>query len=269
MKRGLILLGVIFGSLLPTAVQAQCGRSYTPTYTSTIVHHDPIIHEVITPIAVPVPIAVPAFQFQWAPPCGCGQQVPVQAGGYSTPGYGYGGGYGGGQTGYVQPPVQSPQMGYPPQSQAPLPVNGQDKIRELARALLEEMQRQSDGDDGPPVAPNGFSIQQPQEPIYRPALPPQQPYPPQQPQQPTHGFNNSSPSAPLAFAALQRTCSACHTGSSSRGGAVIFSQPNMLNPQAPWGAIREQIAIGRMPPRQSQWTLQPQETDAIAQTINP
>ncbi len=108
---------------LVSGLQAQCRnavRVVNQPYIAPIVHHD-VVREVITPIAVPV--LIPAFQFQYAPPPPCVMPalsppavVPQNPG--FTPGFG-------------SAPTASPAFG------------SKDKIKELAKALLEEMSKQS------------------------------------------------------------------------------------------------------------------------------
>ena len=115
--KNLILGLVVIGSLF-FANTATAGRCISSV----------IAKEIVTPVVVtvPVPVIVPAFQYQYAPACAVA--APTYAG--------------------------YPISGHPaiPQ-QAPL-GNGQDKIRELAKALLEEIARQHQpgGDSGPPMA---------------------------------------------------------------------------------------------------------------------
>jgi hypothetical protein len=288
MKRWMLwsFLGVVAMTLAPAASYAQCNRRFTSCgtpYVAPVIKTVVPVVEVVTPIAVPV--IVPAFTFQYSPPCPC-PQVPVQAGGYTVaapgvgypgvapgvgyPGVGYPGGYG--ATGYMQPGYGSPPAAYgqpglpqqPPQQHAAIP-SSKDKIRELAKALLEEMQKQSESsdDDGPPVAPNGVNAYPPAQSSQQPVG--QQPpsgnnfFAPEQPR----GFNQQHPQAQLAFASLQRNCAACHTGVGAKGDVIIFSQPGLLNPSAPWSEMARAINTGHMPPRQSQYVVQPQEKAAM------
>lgn len=212
----------------------------------------------VTP-AFAYPILVPAYQFQYVPPAFAAPTVPViPVTGYpvATPiiqpvlplPYGIGG---------VQPtyPMQ-PTPQYPPNvSVAPnvaAPPISKDKIRELARAIIEEMARQAESDNGPPAVP-GTPVPQPQQ-----SQPPQ----PQQPQTP-----NPSLVAQLAVSALNRACYACHTGVGSRKDTVIFTQPGLLNQNANWSAIKAEVKSGRMPPKDQQYKLTPQERGAIVEWL--
>jgi hypothetical protein len=161
----------------------------------------------------------------------------------------------------VQAPPQQPRQ-VPPTN---LGVSSQDKIRELAKALLEEMQRQAEqgngGDDGPPEVP-GLGPSRPVAPPQQPVRPPQQPVQPPPAGNPSAGGPNpQSPFASRAMAALSRTCAACHTGPASEGDAVIFLQPDVLNPNAPWRAMEDQIKKGLMPKRYHSAQPSPQERE--------
>lgn len=239
----------------------------TPCYTSSC--YTPVVE---VPVAVPVlayPVLVPAFQFQYVPQAyATVPVVPVTGYPVATPvvqplgSTGYGG-YGAlpvangiGQTpltyqqqAYGQQPYGQPQQNYG--------LNNKDKIRELARALLEEMNRMANDaplDSGPPMIPGT----QPQQPQF-----PQQPVghnsffpPPQQPQP-------NADLARFAIAAMARTCAQCHTGIGSKHDMVIFTQPGLINQQVNWKKIREEIASGRMPPRDVHFQLHPQERQGI------
>src|SRR5581483_10765261 len=127
--------------------------------------------------------------------------------------------------------------------------------RELAKALLEEMTRMAENgpaDNGPPVVPGTQPFQQP----------PNQPFQ-QPPNQPPPGNNL----AQVAIAAMGRSCSYCHTGVGSKADMVIFSQPGLLNQQVNWKKIKDEISTGRMPPKDSNFQISPQEKTAIIQWL--
>lgn len=247
-----ILSGVVLMFAVSSPANAQCRNGVvvrgntvcTPTPV-VVTKHVEVATEVITPIAIPiaVPVVVPAFTYQYVPPVGF------------APGHGY-------NTAYGQPtmpgmpvyngPYQQPQ---PPQQSFPGASNNNDKLRELAKLLLEEMRRQ-DGtvggaeDDGPPMA------------IY-----------------PTPNFgnnnqvNNGRPSATSTFAqpsinAMARNCMACHTGPGSKGGVIIFSQHNLLNPEAPFKLMLQEVDSGRMPPKQSNYKMTDEERRTLNQWLN-
>lgn len=204
--------------------------------------HVEIAHEVITPVIYPVavPVIVPAFTYQYVPPVSVSQAMPVYPGspsvGHSSP-YGSAGGYSG------------PYQQYAPPQPALPGVGNNDKLKELARLLLEEMRRQENPDDGgPPMAlyPNN------QPPVAAP--------------QQNIGLrpNPQSQFAQPAINALARSCMACHTGPGSKGEVVIFSQQNILNPDAPFNTMLREVSQGRMPPRSSNHTLTQQEFQAIS-----
>jgi len=177
--------------------------------------------------------------------------------------------------------------GQPPMPAAASSVNcnfTQEQIKQLAAQVLAEMQRQSQGgpDSGPPPVsgiappagtmpaapqsgtPGGYPAVQPP-----PQPPPQQP--PQQPQNypPTNVAPQSgkpaanSPFAMPAIAALSRNCAYCHTGGGARGDTVIFTQPGILNPDAPFRSMEREMQAGRMPPRNSQFRPSPEEYNII------
>ena len=243
----------------------------------------PVIVEDI--VEVPVfafPVLVPAYQFQYVPPAYAPAAFPVAGGGYpvvQSGGYGatYGqfgqyGQYGQSSYGqYGQATYGQPQANYGAYGQSPyaanqsLNLNNRDRIRELARALLEEMSKAENGngngnDTGPPAVPGTQSYQPPQNP-YQPPYQPQPPYqsqqpPPQQLQQ-------------VAFSAMARTCARCHTGVGSKHDMVIFTQPGLLNQHANWRKIRDEVASGRTPPpKEMHFQLAPQERQAIVQWLN-
>lgn len=266
---GLIGLTVTVLLLSAGSIFAQCGvirrgpifhnSCATPVITKVVA--TPVV--AVTPVAVAVPVLVPAFQFQYAPPCA----VPVPVGYAGQPGI-VPGNYGqpvvNQGMGYAQQPGYSPgynpqsQQGYgpPPVAQQPAPiVNNQDKIRELARALLEEMQRQQPGDDGPPAVPGANTGSPPGVPSGNPSGNP--------PGLPTASVISPEQAAPIAIAALQQNCASCHTGPSSKGEFVMFAQPGLFSQNVPWRSIIREIDAGRMPPNYSQFRLSPQQAGAI------
>lgn len=217
----------------------------TPVIVS---NHVEIAHEIITPVIYPVavPVIVPAFTYQYVPPVSVAQAAPVYPG---SPSYGNPYGY----PGYAAP---QPQYGpYQSQPTMPMPVlpgasNNNDKLKELARLLLEEMRRQENPDDsGPPMAIY------PNQPVSGP--------PPVS--TPNVGLrpNPQSQFAQPAINALARNCMVCHTGPGSKGEVVIFNQQNILNPDAPFNTMLREVSQGRMPPRNSNHALTQQEFQAI------
>lgn len=273
-----------FGRRCGGRVFSSCGYSscYTPCYTS---YCAPIIKEV--PVAVPVlayPVLVPAFQFQYVPQAYAPTVPVVPVTGYpvATPvvqpvvptGYGAPPAMNGiGQTPltYQQQAMAQYQQQYG-QPQQPngngngYGLNNKDKIRELAKALLEEMNRMANdapADSGPPVVPG--TPQVPQQP-YQPPVghgngngnnffpPPQQPQP-------------NAQLAQFAIAAMNRTCAQCHTGVGSKGDMTIFTQPGLINQQTNWRKIKEEIASGRMPPKDTHFQLAPQERQGILEWL--
>lgn len=243
-KLFIVILGLV-AFLAPAQLYAQScgvirhGPIYTPPAAVVVKDHVAVVKDVIikeVPIAVPV--LVPAFQFQYQPPC---YAPPVAV---PPPVAGYGAGYGHGQPQYGNDPNAyssgPPTVNY---GQQPSSIpNDKDKIRELAKALLEEIQRQSNDDGGPPAVSGGVPTGTP------PGVP--------------TGMT-AQQAAPFAIAALQRNCASCHTGVGSKGDTIIFSQPGVLDPNAPWRAMKREIESGRMPPKQSQFRPTPDELQAL------
>lgn len=285
-----------FGRRCGGRVFSSCGFSScsTPCYTSSC--YTPCYTPVVeVPVAVPVlayPVLVPAFQFQYVPQAYAPTVPVVPVTGYpvATPivqpvvstgaGYASYGNYGappavGGYGAVGQTPLtyqqqamaaygqQQQQVAAPP-AQPNYGLNNKEKIRELARALLEEMNRMANDapvDSGPPMVPGT----QPQ-PVQQPAQPvgqgnsffPQ----PQQPQPPSQDL------ARFAVSAMARTCAQCHTGIGSKHDMIIFTQPGLINQQTNWRKIREEIATGRMPPKDVHFQLSPQERQGILQWLS-
>lgn len=271
MSRLAIIVGAVLAFLLGGVAY---GQSCRPGFVHSPVHvHRPsyyqapkpvtIIKEVVKEIPIAFPVLVPAYQFQYSPPC-FAPSVGVAPG--VAPGYGAG-------HAPVYQPNQTPGYagpGYNAGPGAPPPQGGnlyggpspQDKIKDLAKALLEEMRRQSEQEqngDGPPV-------------VVDPNAPPAPPLPPGGNQPPLGG--NIPPSAPpggmtkeqaqpLALNALSRACAQCHTGQGSKAEVVIFSQPDVFNPGAPLKSMRREIDAGRMPPSSYHYRLTPEELQAL------
>lgn len=263
--------------------RVSCGFSScsTPCYTNYCAPYVAPIIEV--PVAVPVlayPVLVPAFQFQYVPQAYAPTVPVVPVTGYpvATPvvqpvastGYGGYGSYGGYGTpvGMGQTPLTyqqqamagayQQQFGQPQQQQ--FGMNNKDKIRELAKALLEEMNRMANdapADAGPPTVP-GTQFQQPQPVGQNNFFPP-----PQQPQ----ANAQLAQLAQFAIAAMNRTCSQCHTGIGSKHDMVIFTQPGLINQQVNWKKIKDEVGSGRMPPRDVHFQLSQQERQGIVQWL--
>jgi len=180
--------------------------------------------------AVPVayPVLVPAFQFQYVPQT-LATTVPVVSGGYP-----------------VAAPMQYPyaqqqpmvSYGQPQHQQQGFGLNNKDKIRELAKALLEEMNKISEnGDDGPPlVAGQQYQYQQPDL-------------------------------AQLSVNAMARTCSQCHTGIGSKADIILFTQPGLVNQNSNWKKIKDELVSRRMPPKDVHFQLTEQERSTIIQWL--
>lgn len=213
-------------------------RRFVPSRPVIVNHHNVVIREIVA-----VPVIVPAYTFQYAPPCYTPAlphaAAPVVPGFPHLPAAPIP--HGPPITSHA-PPMTSPVNPTPPA------IGSNDQIRALARALLEEMQKFSDNDSGPPSVPTPGSV--PPAPIgLNPTPPP--------------STLTREQAAPIAIAALNRSCSACHTGIGSKGDVVIFSQPGVLNQDAPWRGIIKEIEAGRMPPRYSPFTVSREEFIAI------
>jgi hypothetical protein len=233
------------------------GRRGGRCFTSCSTPCYPIKKEIVfVPEIVPVlayPVLVPAFQFQYVPQAYApvAQVVPVTGYPVATP--------------IIQPvaPYGQPPMGYGQSNGQPYGqpngqpygqpngngygLNNKDKIRELAKALLEEMSKMSENgpvDSGPPVVPGTQPVSQ---------------VPFQQPQQPNL--------AQFSVAAMGRTCAQCHTGVGSKGDMIIFNQPGLLNQQANWKKIKDEVLSGRMPPKDVHFQLSTQERQSIVQWL--
>ena len=218
---------------------------YTPVYETVVVK------EIVPVLAYPV--LVPAFQFQYVPQAYAATAPVVPVTGYPVaspiiqptyPTYG--------QPAYGQPTYPTygqPSVNYNQQQQQQnFGVSNKDKIRELAKALLEEMSRMSEennngGDNGPPAVPNNFSQ-------------------PSQPSQPSQQQLSQS-----AISSMGRTCAQCHTGVGSKGNMVLFTQPGLLSQNINWRRVKEEVASGRMPPKDVHFQLSLQERHSLLQWL--
>lgn len=255
MKKLFIVMLSMAAFLLPAKIYAQScgvirhGPIYTPPAAVVVKDHVAVVKEVIVKeVPIAVPVLVPAFQFQYQPPCyapACA--VPPPVAGYGQP-------HGNNSAAYGNGP---PMVNYgQPQQPSSIPSD-KDKIRELAKALLEEIQRQSNDDGGPPAVSGDQGQGTP------PGVPPGLPStPPGVPPGVPSGMT-AQQAAPLAIAGLQRNCASCHTGIGSKGDTIIFTQPGVLDPNAPWSAMKRAIESGHMPPKQSQFRPTPEEIQAL------
>jgi hypothetical protein len=243
-------LGLITCLTIGSSAYGQC-RTFYPSvpvhhYSPPVIVKKEIVKEIITPVAVPV--IVPAFTFQYAPPC-VSAIAPAahQAGAVAHAGAAPAPVA---NPGYAQGHAANPGYTTPPPASAPFAANSNDKIRDLAKALLEEMNKQGTNEDsGPPVASG-------------PLVPPSSPLPPGNPNLPTSGVSREQ-FAPSAMAALQRNCAACHTGNGAKGDFVLFTQPNVFNNAVSMRSILKEVDSGRMPPRSSQYRLSLEEVNHI------
>lgn len=246
-----------FAAFDAQAFGRRCGGRVFRSCTPCISHCAPFAPVVVVKEFVPVlayPVLVPAFQFQYVPQVYAPTIPVVPVTGYPIANpivqpvapYGQPVGYG------VPGQAAMPASPYGQYANGSYGLNNKDKIRELAKALLEEMSRMSENgpaDSGPPVVPGT----QPPQPVGQAPFFPQ----PQQPQ----------PNAQFAIAAMQRTCAQCHTGVGSKNDMVIFTQPGVLNQQVNWKKIKEEVGSGRMPPKDVHFHLAPQEKQNIIQWL--
>lgn len=153
---------------------AQCGRVCNRVVQQQVVQQA-VVTDVVTPVAFPV--FIPSFQFAYQPAV-CQPVAPTQLG-----------------------PVMQPVAG----KQQLQPTYGlnteQNRVKALAKALLEEMGKQQDGggteDKGPPVAiMEGIS---------------------------------SAPSPVSPISILANNCAVCHTGANAKKGFNIFNSPGQFN----------------------------------------
>lgn len=219
----------------PCQSVAVCNTSVCNNAVAVCNHH--ACEVPVVAVATAYPVLVPAFQFQYVPQT-LATTVPVVSGGYPVAAPM--------QYPYAQPvasygqPYQHQQPQYQQQPQGyGYGLNNKDKIRELAKALLEEMNRISEnGDDGPPSIYN-----QPQQP----------------PQQPDY--------AQISVNAIARTCSQCHTGVGSKADIILFTQPGIINQNANWKKVKDEIVGRRMPPKDVHFQLTEQERSTIIQWL--
>lgn len=215
----------LFGALFSTTPNKINAGSCGVRHVAVCNHH---VNEIITPVAIPV--IVPAFIYQYQPAI-----APIAV----TPAY---------------PSIGQP-IGVIPQIPVQSQFGDKDKIKELARALLEEMNKQSDYSNGPPTAK------------WDDESPPAS----SQPNlgNPTSGKPNfRSRYGPAAMSIMQRNCMSCHTGSGSKKGVIIFSQNNILNTNAPFEKMKIQIEDGHMPPNYSQFKLTAEEKNILSAWFN-
>jgi hypothetical protein len=186
------ILALIIGCgffLVASTAEAGCGiiqRRSVVTFPTTLQYPTT---EVIVQDAnyIAVPVLIPAFSFQYSQPC----VMPTVA---------------------AAPVVPAPQA-------APMPAAHSDEsVRQLAKALLEEMSKQANPneDDGPPVVRNG-------------------------------SFGSPAPAPVTGLSVLANRCASCHTGATSKAGLVIFSSPGVFNVAADRQRIVKAIDEGRMP----------------------
>lgn len=227
------LISVIIGLGWANVATAQNCSSHRPvrynptvfTYSNTyqypvkevVVKENVIVKDVIVPVAVPV--LIPAFQFQYVAPCAspvAAQVVPqIQGAPVANP-------FPVGQQ--MQPMTGSPYSAAPASAPAPA-TSEQQRIRQLARALLLEMSRQEESpseDDGPPMAIGEFIAQ------------------PVQRQQPAQNAGNW-------LQVLSNRCARCHTGAKAASGIQIFTAPGQFNPSVDRQRLISAIEGGRMP----------------------
>lgn len=195
MKKALLVLLVI-SFFLATPIFAFAGGCRS----NVIVSKNVSIVDVITPVAVAVPVIIPAFQFQYVPPP-CAPQV-----------------------------VGNPQHGNDNQFSS-------ERLKALAKALVEEMKKEEQLADAPPMAFGG--------PVASPAV------------APGHSVNFLS--------SLSIACAECHTNPQAKGGVIIFQSPGVLSPLAPKAKILDALNKGRMPPPNASYRPNASEIESIKQ----
>jgi hypothetical protein len=224
-----VICAMLCFGVMANNVHAQCrGRCFTyTTYPTTYQYpvREVVVREVITPVAVPiaVPVLIPAFQYQYIAPVAAPVQ-PVQSVVQQTypgsPGLGY-------------PGVPMQPMAYGPggQQAAPSQLGEQERIRLLAKALLAEMSKQADGDQGPPMALD----------------------------------KDQSMSLLFAEGIMSNKCARCHTGTTAKAGVQLFISPGVFNAAIDKQRVLRAIEEGRMPPPDvaPQFRLNQQEIAAI------
>lgn len=248
--------GRIFGG---RCAPVSCGTICNPTTICTTTACTTICATPVVETIIPVyayPVLVPAFQFQYVPTTYAVPTVPVA--GYpqaypvvQQPAYGYPQGYG------IQPNaygVQGMQPNtYNPQQQQ-FNLSRKDQIRELAKALIEEMNKLADGasdvnpDNGPPSVP---------QPQLQSKLPPQT-FPRRDDAQLTQQ---------VAFNAMGRVCSHCHTGVGAKKEFQLFTQPGHLNQTVNWKKVKDELESGHMPPKDTQFQVTLYERQSILEWL--
>lgn len=251
---GIISLFVATNDAFAFGRRGRCGVGFRicNTVSCAPIHHAVIVREVITPVFA-YPILVPAYQFQYVPTTYAVPTVPVTGypqaypvvpqGQYGMPGqqaypYGMHQGY---------PPQPQGQYGMQPNgaNQQQFNLSRKDQIRELAKALIEEMNKMADGqgDNGPP--------------------PVTQPNPPQ-----TQAPGQPDPQlTQLVLGSINRTCAQCHTGVGAKKGFQIFTQPGHLHQNVNWKRVKEELVAEHMPPKDTQFHLAPNERTNILEWL--
>ena len=66
---------------------------------------------------------------------------------------------------------------------------------------------------------------------------------------------------------MNRTCTQCHTGIGSKADLILFTQPGLINQQANWKKIKDELVSRRMPPKDVHFQLSEQERNIIIQWL--
>lgn len=192
-------------------------------YSTTFVpKKEVIVKEVINEIPVAFPVLVPAFQYQYVPPC-CTPAAGAPAHGAAA----------------AAPPGGQPVATPPPAAPGGAGVGqlDQTQIRALAQLILAELKREQEAagpDAGPPAV---LDPSAPGVGTYPGTQPPAGTLPPPDPSQPVVGSPNLA-----GLTVLQNKCAACHTGPGSKGRFQMFSAPGQLvnfDRSRAWDSIRE------------------------------
>lgn len=253
-------VAVLCGSVgAQTCGTTAVGHSHTPLlqYTTTFVpKKHVIVKEVVNEIPVAIPVLVPAFQYQYSPPC-CTPQVHAPAQAVVQQGQGQ----------------QVVQQGHQPSGIGQL---SPAQIKDIARQILAEIKREEEasGPDAgpPPIAGAEWQTQVEQEQGSGHWASPQTP-----PPAPAHSQGQASapggpqigqtgPDDPKVL--LFNHCAACHTGPSSRGRFVIYSAPGQINAAFDRGQAANSIRNGQMPhPSRPDLKMTPQQSAILANSL--
>ena len=200
-----------------SAFSFTCGSGRTFVYPTT--YQYPLKEIIVRNNFIAVPVLVPAYQFQYVPTCTPIVASPIVPAAAAVAGMQQG----------TYGPIASAGVGA---------VNGanqdRERIRLLARALLEEMSKEADSNTGSATNDNGHTDSATND-----NGPPV-----------VSGFSSPSNTQVRQLSwvsVLHNRCSACHTGSTSKAGVMIFTSPGRFNPGVDRHRLLDAIKSGRMP----------------------